>query len=148
MHFKSMVSGIYVDLLTVNAGVRGFASRSQENLVDAMSKERFQKSFSTRGQSSTLPLNCRPPSTQRRSSTFRNMFNKFRRSKNPSPSTKTYVFAYPFREKFSLHITISMNDFSLEVHCMHKHKSLISSFVNFRQTDRDVDERDSRISSR
>jgi len=80
-NLKPTICGL--DLLTVNAGgVRGYASRSQENLVDAMTKERFQKSFSTRGQSSTLPLNCRPPTTQRRSSTFRNMFNKFRRSES------------------------------------------------------------------
>ncbi|CAL8120309.1 unnamed protein product [Orchesella dallaii] len=60
---------------------RGFASRSQENLVDAMTHERLTKSFSARGQSSTLPLNCRPPPVQRRTSTFRNMFNKFRKHK-------------------------------------------------------------------
>ncbi|XP_021954869.2 probable serine/threonine-protein kinase DDB_G0282963 isoform X2 [Folsomia candida] len=75
------------DLLTVNnPGVRGYASRSQENLMDAMTKERFQKSFNSRGQSSTLPLNCRPPTSggQRRSSTFRNMFSKFRRNKQPA----------------------------------------------------------------
>lgn len=70
-----------IDMLPVSPGRRGFASRSQENLVDAMSKERFRKGFPSRGQSSTLPLNYRPPPTQRRSSTFRNMFQRFRKSK-------------------------------------------------------------------
>jgi len=73
------------DLLTVNHGARGYASKSQENLVDAMTREKFHKSFSGRGQSSTLPLNCRPPPAQRRSSTFRNMINKFRKSKLSGP---------------------------------------------------------------
>jgi len=46
-----------------------------------MKHDRLEHTFATRGQSSTLPLNIRPPTNQRRANTFRSMLLKFKRSK-------------------------------------------------------------------